>query len=484
MSRFNTLTVTMSDTHNLAGGEAYSESAKLEFVSILVTSFVKDQFYRKDDVTIARIVQLLGEGNVDPLFAAKAAIFARDRFGMRSSSHIVAGEIAKIVKGQPWTRPFFCHVAIRPDDVLEILSYYVSRYGKRPLPNAMRDGLGQALMKFDAYQLAKYRGEGKGINLVDAVNLLHPKPTEQNAEAMRLLIKGELHSTETWEAKLTQAGQAENIEGDTKEERKAEAWRDLITSRKIGYFALLRNLRNIMQQAPDVLDVACELLSEERLIHRSRVLPFRFQTALNEIGKEPGPLTRQVLIAINKAVDIAVKNVPTLPGATLVAVDESGSMNGRPIEIASLFAAVLYRSQADVDVIGFANDAKRVALNPQDSTLSTANLIRQANSGGTDFRPIFTTARRKYDRIIILSDMQAWVGALAPVAEYADYRKRTGAEPHIYSWDLQGYGTLQFPEEHVYALAGFSEKVFDLMALLEQDRQALISEVEAISFRE
>ena len=39
---------------------------------------------------------------------------------------------------------------------------------------------------------------------------------------------------------------------------------------------------------------------------------------------------------------------------------------------------------------------------------------------------------------------------------------------------------MQFPERQVYALAGFSEKVFDLMAALEGDRMALVHAVEAV----
>ena len=37
-----------------------------------------------------------------------------------------------------------------------------------------------------------------------------------------------------------------------------------------------------------------------------------------------------------------------------------------------------------------------------------------------------------------------------------------------------------FLERNVYALAGFSEKVFDVMALLERDREALVHEIEAV----
>ena len=89
-------------------------------------------------------------------------------------------------------------------------------------------------------------------------------------------------------------------------------------------------------------------------------------------------------------------------------------------------------------------------------------------------------------RIVILSDMQGWMASGdnvggAPTEAFAGYRERTGADPHVYSFDLQGYGTLMFPERNVYALAGFSEKVFDVMALLERDRGALVHEIEAVA---
>lgn len=80
---------------------------------------------------------------------------------------------------------------------------------------------------------------------------------------------------DTWESKLTKAGQ--NAENELeKETLKADAWTELIETRKIGDFALLRNLRNIMELANDtVLDKALDLLINEKLIRNSLVLfPF------------------------------------------------------------------------------------------------------------------------------------------------------------------------------------------------------------------
>lgn len=481
MSRFN-MKVKSHRTTNLAGGEAFQESPEMEFISILLTSFVQDQFYRSADTGMERVRELIQQ-LPDKTLAAKAAIYARHEFGMRSISHVVAGEIGKQIKGKQWTRLFFRKIIRRVDDITEILAYYLSQYGK-PLPNAMKRGLADAFGKFDAYQLAKYRAEKAEVSLVDAVNLIHPTPTEKNAEALRQLIEGTLRSRGTWESKLTDAGQKKDVK-----QAKAGAWRELIHERKIGYFALLRNLRNILEQAPDIIEETMQLLTDEHFIRKSLVLPFRYTTALEAIQQTGFEHVQNVIVGLNQAVDISIQNVPELSGKTIVLLDESASMRGRPIEIGSLFASILIKSN-QADLIMFSNDARYKAVNSTDSTLSIQREItRGLQMRGTNFIAPFKTMQKAYDRIIILSDMQGWMqtgygygygNTNLPTKIFAQYKQQYQCNPVVYSFDLQGYGTLQVPEPNVYCLAGFSEKVFNIMKLLEQDRKALLHTICAV----
>lgn len=469
--KFNNKNTTTNKTINKAGGEAYVQSPKLAFISLLLTSFVKNQYYRSGNETLQELKDYISQIK-DKEFLAKAAIFARTKYGMRSISHAVAGEIANSVKGEEWTKRFFDKIIYRPDDMMEILSYYYG-LGNKNEPNALIKGFREAIQRFDEYQLAKYKKDGAEVSLIDVVNLVHPKANP----ALNKLMTGKLESPETWETELTKAGQVAETD-EEKEELKKDVWIKLIKERKIGYFALLRNLRNILDQAPEVVPDACELLTDEKLIKKSLVLPFRFLTASQEIQDLSSREAREIIIAISKALDISVNNVPKFDGDTLVAIDGSGSMRGKPSEIASLFGAVLAKSN-NADVIVFDDSAKYKSINPLDSTITIASSFG-FHFGGTDFDTIFDTANRKYDRIIILSDMQAWMGYNTPKASFSDYKNRTGANPKIYSFDLAGYGTLQFPEENIYCLAGFSEKVFDIMKLIESDKQALINEIEKI----
>lgn len=481
-------TVTRNKTVNLAGGEAFALTKQFELVSVLLTSFCADQFYRSGNDTIDRVKQLVQE--VDPLFAAKAAIYARDKFNMRSISHVVAAELAKHGAGIPNIRRFFNAVVVRPDDMAEIVSLAATRErknGKYAIPKALKEGLKMAFGKFDGYQLAKYRMEGNEWSLVDLVNMVRPVPTDANAAALSALVRGELKSTDTWETKLTQAGQQADSE-EEKEELKADAWRELLAEGKLGYMALLRNLRNIVQQAPDCIDMVCQQLVIPEKIKKSRVLPFRFWSAYRELKKVNG--ATKVLTALSKACDIALANVPVLK-KTLVVLDCSASMTspcgGKMAtvncnEAGAMLAACLVKASA-ADMMVFSDNAKYKTVDANLPVLALAEQIAKGNaSGGTNFHAIFKTIRGKYDRIVVLSDMQGWVGYTSPEADFQAYKRANGVDPYIYSIDLAGYGSAQFCNDRVLALAGFSEKLFDVMKLAEQDRNAIIEEINKIQF--
>lgn len=482
MARFNTPTpkITIPTTVNVAGGLAFQATPKAEYATALLTALCGDTYYKIGGDSINRIAELTRTIE-DPLFAAKAALYTRHKGFLRTVSHVVAGELANRIKGEKWTRRFFNKVVHRTDDVTEILSYFVSKFGRKKIPNALKDGLGAALSRMDAYQLAKYKAEGKDLNLWDAVNICHPKATE----ALSALMKGTLAAAETWETKISGAGKAE---GD-KAIAKKEAWAELVNKKKLGYFAALRNLRNIAQDAPEVMGQVLALLVDPKQVEKSKVLPFQFQTAIEAVK---GKVTAPVLMALNAAMSIATCNVPKFPGKTLIALDCSGSMDGKPIEIGSLMAAVLFKSQDDADVVLFANDAKYArGLNPGDTIDGIRfGILHQKLTGGTNFHSIFlVAAAKKYDRIIILSDMQAWMkpdgyynaSTMSTMDSFKLYQKVSGCKPFLYSFNLNAVdGTLQFPESKVFCLAGFSDAILSVMGQLEQDPEALIHDIELV----
>ena len=461
---------------NLAGGEAFSLEPEMELTLNVLTSFVKESFYLSEREGLKKTRDVISRA--DPTFLPKLALYARHKIGMRTISHVLAAELAtKRFNGK---KDFYRDIVKRPDDMFEIIAYY-KRFCKKAgggkklfLNNSLKRGFAEAFSKFDGYQLAKYRGEGKEIKLVDLVNLLHPKAVGRNADALAKLVKGELKSTETWEAKLSKTGQDAGNEEDLKSLKKS-AWMDLLSNKKIGYFALLRNLRNIITQAPEAIPLACEMLTDERLIESSLVMPFRFSTAYDELTKIYPSGSQPIIQALHDATSKSCKNVPRFTGKTVVAVDISGSMRGQPSDIASLFGAILTKSN-NADLIKFGTKATYVSYNQFDTIYTIRDYLKYGNHN-TDFKPVFRLLDKKYDRIIILSDMQGWVDRESPKRVFEMYCEKFECKPFVYSWDLKGYGTTQLPEDQIFLLAGFSDKVFDVMRLLETDKNALYNEI-------
>lgn len=455
-------------TTNLAGGKAYKESKELQLVSLLLTSFGDDKTYRKAEDIFAHLDALIKE--CDKHFCAKAILFARNKFGMRTITHYATSVLAKYISGETWAKHFFYRVIYRPDDMTEIIACHLSR--KQKLSNAMKKGFADAFGKFDEYQLAKYRSEGSAVKLVDVVNLVHPIQTENNNGAIEKLVKGELKSFDTWEVELSAVG--------NNTEAKKAVWHKLISENKLGYFALLRNLRNIINLGDaELKNLALGAIVNSNAIHKSLVLPFRYATAYNEISS----IDAKAMSAISRACEIACDNVPKFDGKTLVALDVSGSMTS-VADIAALFSAVLIKSN-DCDIITFSERAQYKFINPDDSLMTIQRGLRFAG-GGTNFTDIFNVANKKYDRVILLSDMQAWMPqkdwwgrevSVSPSAAYNAYKRKYNPDCKMYSLDLAGYGTLQVPEKDVYCLAGFSEKIFDLMRYLEKDKDALLNAI-------
>lgn len=463
MSRFNT--VKSNKVINEAGGEAFKMSPELELTTIALTTFLKDEFYRKTDKTIDRIKELTKK--VNPYFVSRLALYARHEFGMRSISHLLAGEVTKNGQTALFT-DFIFNVCRRVDDMTEIVSYWLATYGK-PVPKRLRKGIRKAFYKFNDYQLAKYRAERSEVKLIDLVNLCHPKPATKNKEALSLLVKNKLVSTETWESMLTQAGQNATDESE-KLQLKKEVWHKLLLENKLPYFALLRNLRNIIEQAPEYIDLAVNKLTDEKAIRNSLVLPFRFYTAYIEISAIPEG--RKVVEGLVKACEIALKNVPRFEGKTCIALDVSGSMAAHR-EKACMFAFSLYKANPDADLVLFETKAQYVTV---DSTVPILPGVRYMDfpGGGTDVNDVFRKLNKAYDKVIILTDEQSWVSYHTPMKEFNEYRKKYNCNPKVFHWDFAGLGTLTMPEKDIYCLAGFSEKCFDVIKALEIDQAALL----------
>lgn len=465
MSRFNGKTV--NKTENLAGGKAFKMDKRMELIHAVLTTFLENKFYESGDDRLLRIQKLVAANK--PEFVANLAIIARLEFNLRSVSHALIGELAKIHKGDDLIKRTMVKACIRPDDLTEIAAYV-----GRPLPKQIKRGVRNALLKFNRYQLSKYRGENKDMSMVDLFNLCHPKVKHANLEQKKAwddLINGKLNSFDTWETEIS---------ASKPEERKAK-WEALIKEGKLGYMALIRNLNNLVKYKVDeaTIDLAVAKLTNEEEVKKSKQLPFRFTTAYKNVEGN-----RKFSDAISYAMDLSVQNTPILPGKTLIAIDSSGSMSGDPMEKASIFGATLAKSNPNSDIILYDTNVKVLKVSSRTPVIDIAKEIeREAMGGGTQTSLVFAYAIQEkeinnkiYDRIIIISDNESWSeGWGGSVQEYYNQYKSV-ADPFVYAIDIQGYGTKDVTGSKVFHLTGWSNRLLDFVGRMEEG-QSLVDYV-------
>ena len=330
------------------------------------------------------------------------------------------------------------------------------------------------------------------------------------------LMEGSLKQFNTVEDKNTSSGQevAKKVKEGTITKAEAEVelkvakesnYRELITTKKIGYLALLRNVRNILSNSSDadLIDSVCEMLTSKDAIRKSLVFPYQIDLAMEMIMETGSSSSRnRVIKALNDAYELSIPNMAEMGmnGRTAVVLDTSGSMcssirlsnkaqgSQSALDKGGLIAATFAKGLS-ADVYEFSNTCKKVNVNPLD-TVNTIkqSIIRQGSNGGTEFNSIFSTLEKNgaYDRVFIISDMQGRDDIIngnrwgSSRSTYANYTSKFGS-PHVYTIDLCGYGTTMFkPNNKVYQLFGYSSEMYELAKRMEIDPKALIKEIEAI----
>lgn len=368
--------------------------------SVLACLLWEDTFYEAGEPIAERIERLARE--VKPEAVAALAVEAREQMKLRHAPLWLCRALAR--ERSPLVRATLEQVIQRPDELAEFLAlYWAGR--KQPIAAAVKRGLAAAFGKFDAYQLAKYDRRGMAVKLRDVMFLVHPTPKDADQAAVwKALADGTLATPDTWEAALS--GGAD----------KKETWTRLLTERKLGALALLRNLRNMHTAGVDRTLVKQALAA----MNVSRMLPFRFIAAAR-YAPDLEPELEQAMFR-------AAQDLPKLPGRTALVVDHSGSMTGAPVsrrseldrfEAASALAILAREQCEDVVVIVFGTDAKVV---PSRRGFALRDALAQGPSGGTNTETAKQLADREgYDRIVIITDEQSHQAISPPKAESRGY---------------------------------------------------------------
>ena len=518
------------DTTNQQGLPAYSQDKWLTLLTMLNTLKLEPQYYRSVTNTLKELQTLIDQCAKEDLYlTCQCIVYSRCiGEGMRTISHASSVFIAPYISGQEYSKRFYGlwnkkeqkgGVIFRPDDMAEILQGYIALNGQikqtvtlvngvpqssetstsgPKLSNAMKKGFKSVLESLDSYSLLKYKSK-----LIDIINLVHPSPRLSTAKikyngeqvsTIDAVMKGYNVSANTWEVNQGEAGQivAKAVkEGklDDQEAKqvltqaKADNWKELLDTNKLGILAALRNLRNILINNPsqDTINKLCALVSNPTLIREGKIFPYQLDVA-NEImlSEFSTSYSRQISQALAKGYELAIPNLKELlPGNNVVFLDQSGSMtrgiklpgskNGSRtscISKAALIAATIAKA-TNADIICFGSRAEYVQYNPNQDVFTLARKLSTADMGGTDLSTAWKLAQqsnRKYTRTFILSDNEVNRGST--YNSYMSYVKNVG-HPYVYSVDLAGYGTNAIAGDKVRYYYGYGFAMFDDIAKSE-----------------
>lgn len=357
--------------------------------SVLSTLLWEDTFYEGGQDIATRIRATADK--VSSEVVANLAVEARTVHGLRHVPLLLLTNLIK--RGGNGVAEAITNTISRVDEITELAAIYWKFNPKKDFSAQMKKGLGAAFNKFNEYQFAKYNRDGD-VKLRDVLFLSHPKAKDSNQQAIfDKIVKGELSVPDTWETNLSAGAD------------KKETFERLIREGKLGYLALLRNLRNMEQVGVD-RDLVINAIKARK--GADLVFPFRYVAAARAVPSYAN--------AIDKALIEAVSGGMKLKGKTIVVVDTSGSMYGAKVsansDIDRVTAAATLASVIngdDVRVLAFGTTVKKL---PHRLGLAGVEAIKATNLGGTDTRKALDKANEinhkgDYDRLILITDEQS-----------------------------------------------------------------------------
>jgi hypothetical protein len=431
--RLNILKLYKPRTHEGARARVITPEQALRR-SVLSCMLWESEFYEDGVLIAGRIQELVPQVAAEKV--AALAVEARERMKLRHAPLLLVREMARHATHRGLVAETLAHVIQRTDELSEFVAIYWAQ-GRQPLSAQVKKGLAAAFGKFDEYALAKYDRAG-AIRLRDVLFLCHARPADEAQAALwKRLVDNELATPDTWEVALSAAGRGEDA-------NKRAVWERLLTERRLGALALLRNLRNL-----HLAGVSEELVfTSLAALKTDRVLPFRFLAAARNAPQWEDALETAMFRALETRT--AEGRAVSLAGHTVLLVDVSGSMEvllSRRSEMrrsdAAYGLAILLREIAEKVTIFTFSDRAQLVPSRRGMALRDALDKSQPHSGtmlGAALKHVDGESRG-FDRLIVITDEQSHDNVPAPrgkgfVINVASNRNGVGygAWTHVDGW--------------------------------------------------
>ena len=482
---------TKTDTHNEAGGIAYTLTPKQQLAQLAATGCLNNTYYADAQSQLDQVLKLAE--SLDAEFIAKTAVYARQKGFMKDMPALLLAVLAQ--KDVNMLARVFDQVVDNGKMLRNFAQIIRSgAVGRKSFGNRPKKLMQTWLLTATEKQLLN-AAIGNSPSLADVVKMVHPKPREAWRAAWFAWLIGKPYDREALppitrafeDYKQSREGALPNVPFQmlTALELNSGDWTQI--ARNGSWQQVRQNLNTFLRHDVFVksknIKMVAEKLRDQTAIRRARVLPYQLLTAYQATSEK---MPFEIREALQDAMETAVQNVPAIRGKVVVCPDVSGSMHSpatgyrgsatsktRCIDIAALVSAAMLRTNPKARVIPFERITVNVQLNPRDSVMTNAQKLANIGGGGTACSaPLALLNREKadVDLVVIVSDNESWAdcgphwsGKTGLMKEW-DILKQRCPEAKLVCLDIQPYTTAQAQNRHdILNIGGFSDQVFTLI---------------------
>ncbi len=483
-----------ADTVNEAGGLAYQLSSKAALAQYAATGCFNQTFYVGADEQLEKVLALANE--LDAEFVAKTAVYSRQKGFMKDVPALLVAVLASKDKALfEKTFPLVIDNGKMLRNFVQIMRSGAT--GRKSLGSLPKRLVREWFETRGAEQIFK-QSVGQSPSFADVLKMVHPKPKDAEREA----LYGYFIGREIDADKLPEIVKAfERFKNGDASEVPAvpfqmltalpigtKEWTEI--ARNAGWQMTRMNLNTFQRHGvfadAEIVKLIANRLRDTEAIKKARVFPYQLLAAYNAANANR-EIPREIVEALQDAMETATENVPRIAGKVYVLPDVSGSMGSpvtgvrqgatsavRCIDVAALVSAAILRQNPTAEVIPFEQTVVDITLNPRDSIMTNAEKLAAIGGGGTNCSaPLVKLNEQKAqgDLIIYVSDNESWMdtnpglnGGTETMKQWNAFQSRN-AGAKLVCIDIQHYAHTQAKERaDILNVGGFSDQVFNLIA--------------------
>jgi len=478
-----------TDTVNNAGGQAYSLDDKAALAQLAMTGCFNGTYYVSDEDQLKKVLDLANK--LPAKYVAQLAVYSRQYGLMKDMPAVLAAVVAG--KDSDLLSKIFDKVVDSPKMLRNFVQILRSGVvGRKSLGTRPKKLVQKYLESLTDEQLFM-ADVGNDPSLQDVIKLVHPKPTTKQRSAMFAYLLNKEYSQDDLSLLVRQF---EDFKKDMSKDIPNVPFQKLtalpLTSdhwKKIASNATWNQIRqnlntfarhNVLSDQA-LLNLICSRIEDKELVKRARVFPYQLFTTFQNLESS---IPTKISVALQKAAEHALENIPEFKGKVYVMVDTSGSMSSPVtgkrgtattkmscIDVAALVAAAIMRKNSDVEVLPFDTKVHTHKLNPLDSIMTNAKILSAFGGGGTNCSlPLQELNRRKAmgDLVIYVSDNESWVdssrGKGTATMNAWEVFKARNRNAKLVCIDLTPNTSTQvYSKKDVLNIGGFSDSVFEVI---------------------